>query len=176
MAHSRRAHAHANLAGLRIVEPDVDDLERLVDPGTHCGLRHESSLRRTTIVRRKLQAPLPVFAGRGAYAVPEHDRERQHDARGRQARDAHAHRPRRERRDDADEERDDRDEECQVTDALAERRETRDAGAPGDDWILSTWIFGYQAIHPWAENVSSMAAGRSASAYETRARLTFASK
>ena len=72
---------------------------------------------------------------------------------------------------DPDEERDDRDHERQVPDALAERGEPGDALAAGQDGIVV-----YHEIHPCAEKVSSIAAGRSAIAYETRARLTFASK
>ena len=61
--------------------------------------------------------------------------------------------------------------EREVADALAERGEPGDAFAPGEDGVVV-----YHEIHPCAENVSSIAAGRSASEYETRARLTLASK
>src|SRR5437660_422824 len=123
------------------------------------------------IVMRGSHAPVPVFARRGPHAVGQNDRNREDDARHGEARDRHPDRPRREGGRGADEERDDRDAQREIADTLAERGETGDPFAPRDDGIVR-----YQAIHPCAANVSSIAPGRSASENEMRARLTFASK
>src|SRR5262245_20651789 len=118
-----------------------------------------------------LNASLAILAVRGAHAVPEHDRQGQDEARDREAGDRHRHGPRGESGGDADEERNDRDEQREIADALADRDEASDALAPGDDRIVA-----HHVTHPWVASTSSMAAGRSAIAYDTRARCTLASK